>query len=426
MIRPVSISAILLIVFLLFLPGAALSQEEAALAEDKKIPRPAPAFSTSDLRGVLYDSAEHLGKVPMVLSFWSIYCDSCVDEMLSLQKLEDKYKGEHLVILAINEDLRVTEDRIRRFMERLTRFRGGVTYPILYDSGSKIFDAYGVEFLPTMVLVDGDGNIVETAMGYDPENEREFLASVERLVAGDDAEEAALEPAADNIQTLSVTGEATLCGFFDHNGWRKSFTGNDLIKPEMELTRDLSRRHATRSAIGEGLGILGIDLFANEVRSDCLDGTGIHLSRDPFDTDDPLANLINRLNYSDFFETLEEQEMMIDNVYYTSRSVRVNLDSFTEELISQGYALEPLSIEFAYVNMSRLDQKQFLLSLLSQSRFIGAYENPVFTSHSTSQVFTVYTSAQGFADEILEMDFGELSVFVEDVTPSSLELEVWK
>jgi hypothetical protein len=76
--------------------------------------------------------------------------------------------------------------------------------------------------------------------------------------------------------------------------------------------------------------------------------------------------------------------------------------------------------------MSRLDQKQFLLSLLSQSRFIGAYENPVFTPHSTSQVFTVYTSAQGFADEILEMDFGELSVFVEDVTPSSLDLEVWK
>jgi hypothetical protein len=51
---------------------------------------------------------------------------------------------------------------------------------------------------------------------------------------------------------------------------------------------------------------------------------------------------------------------------------------------------------------------------------------PVFTPHSTSQIFEVYTSSQGFADEILEIDFGSLKVFVEEVTPTSLELEIWK
>ena len=102
------------------------------------------------------------------------------------------------------------------------------------------------------------------------------------------------------------------------------------------------------------------------------------------------------------------------------------LDSFSAELSSIGYLFEPLQITFTYVNMSPLDQKQFLLSLLRQSRFIGRYENPVFTAHSTSPVFEVYTSSQGFADEILGMDFGKLQVFVEEVTPTSLELEVWK
>jgi hypothetical protein len=76
--------------------------------------------------------------------------------------------------------------------------------------------------------------------------------------------------------------------------------------------------------------------------------------------------------------------------------------------------------------VSRLEQKAFMGSLLNQSRYIGRVENPAFTSYSTSQVFEVYTSSQGFADEILGMDFGNLQVFVEDVTPTSLELEVWK
>jgi hypothetical protein len=91
-----------------------------------------------------------------------------------------------------------------------------------------------------------------------------------------------------------------------------------------------------------------------------------------------------------------------------------------------GYLFEPLRMTFTYVNMSRLDQKAFIRSLLNQSKYVGRLENPVFTSTSTSQEFEVYTSSQGFADEILEMDFGKLQVFVEEVTPSSLELEVWK
>ena len=76
--------------------------------------------------------------------------------------------------------------------------------------------------------------------------------------------------------------------------------------------------------------------------------------------------------------------------------------------------------------MSPLDQKQFLGTLLRNSKYIGRFEEPVFTPTSTSQIFEVYASSQGFADELLSIDFGELNVFVEEVTPTSLELEVWK
>ncbi len=96
------------------------------------------------------------------------------------------------------------------------------------------------------------------------------------------------------------------------------------------------------------------------------------------------------------------------------------------ELKSLGYLFDPLRITFTYVNMSPLDRKEFFVSLLASSKYIGRFESPVVTAHSTSQVFEVYTSSQGFADEILGIDFGHLKVFVEEVTPTTLELEVWK
>jgi hypothetical protein len=347
--------------------------------------------------------------------------------MLSLQKLQDKYNGDELVILAVNEDIRVDEERIRRFLTRLEKFRGKITYPLLFDKDSEVFNSYGGAFLPTLLLLDKEGKIAAYFHGFDPEEEHDLLATIDGLVGGDEPEilKASLKPVERKV-TITVTGEALLCGFFDVNGWRKSFTGDDSLEQELELTRDLSRRDATRRTVIDSLRVLGIQLYANDPRTSCVDFAGIRLDRDPFDTDDPLSNFINITSYSDYFETLEEQEILIDNVYYNSRTVRISIESFTEELLSQGYIMEPMRIEFTFVNMSRLDQKKFLMDLLQQSKFIGQFENPVFTAHSTSQVFEVYTSSQGFADEILGMNFGNLQVFVEQVTPGSLELEVWK
>ena len=387
----------------------------------------APVFSLPDILGQQVDVEQYLGKSPIVLSFWSIYCDSCVDEMLSLQKLEDKYQGEGLVIMAVNEDIKVPMDRIRRFIERLEKFRGKITYPLLYDEDSRVFNIFGVSTLPTLILIDKKGLINGYSHGFDPEGEQDLLVRVEALVKGEDVQTTAIAGQPEGrSKFVTVMGEAALCGFFDSSGWRKSFSGSDSLQQELELTRDLARRAATRQTTTESLRMLGIKLHSLDPMKGCISPNGIHLSRDPFDTKDPTSNLLNLLNYSEFFETIEEQEMLIDKTYYTTRQVRVSLDNLSSALESFGFLFEPLKITFTYVNMSRLDQKEFLGSLLNSSKYIGRFENPVFTSTSTSQLFEVYTSSQGFADEILGIDFGSLKVFVEEVTSTSLELEVWK
>jgi len=387
----------------------------------------APTFKAKTHLGEDFDLSQILGQSPIVLSFWSIYCESCVDEMLALQKLEEKYEGEGLVILAVNEDIRVSEDRILRFLERLEKFRGKITYPILFDQDSRIFTSFHGSFLPTLVLIDREGKIASYHRGFTPERERDLLAEIENLVSVD-VQVQIPTPAVpeERSEFVTVTGMASLCGFYDEGKWQKSFTGNDSLEQELALTRELAGRDATRQTVVESLRTLGVVLYSNEPIRGCIDSLGIHLDRDPFDTQDPVSNLLGVINYSNYFDELNEQEKLIGNNYYISRTAIVSVESLEGDLKSLGYLFEPLRIEFTYVNMTSLDQKEFLQSLVRQSRFIGKVENPVFSSHSTSQVFEVFTSSQGFADEILGMDFTDLSVFVEEVTPTSLELEIWK
>jgi len=421
MIRRLLVITIVVMVVSASFIGPAFSQDkkeqpEAALIE-------APSFSLKGLDGKTYSLNDYKGKSALVLSFWSIYCDSCVDEMLSLQKLEDKYKGKEVVILAINEDIKVPEERIRRFMNRLEKYRGRITYSILFDHDSTVFSSYKGTYLPALVIINKEGVITSHHRGFIPESELDIFASIDDLVGNQKPIPSAISPRTD---TATVTGRGSICGFFDDTGWKKSFTGYESIEQEIEQAREVARRDAARLAVLEAIGRLGVKLYRNEPPRKCVDEYGIHVSRDPFDTKDPVSNLLRVIDYAEFFETISEQEMRIGNDYFVSRKVRIATDALSLELSSLGYIMEPLRIEFTYVNMSPLDQKFFITSLLNQSKFTGKLENPVFTPHSTSQVFDVFTSSQGFADEILEMDFGQLSVFVEDVTPTSLELEVWK
>lgn len=384
---------------------------------------PAPSFTVSDFSAKAFDLKSYLGKNALVISFWSIYCDSCVKEMLALQKLEDKYKGKGLTILALNEDTRVPNERIVRFLDRLGRFRGKISYPLLFDKDSAVFNAYKGTVLPTTVLIDKEGKVVSSWEGFDPASEPGLLEEIEAVAAGKPVPSPGPEA---RVETFTVLARTPVCGFFDKSGWRKSFTGNTSLETETAAVRAIALREAQRLSVQSALAALGITLHSRASRQDCVDGRGIHVDRDPLETEDPLSKLLSDLRYPKFFEVVEDQEKLIEDDYYILRTVRVNLDDLLDELTGMGYLDKPIRINFTYVNMSRIDQKEFIESLLSQSRFIGKVEDPIFTPATTSQAFEIYAPTQGFAKEIEKMSFGKMKVFVEEVSPASLELEVWK
>ena len=104
------------------------------------------AFSLDDLHGNQRDLRAFVGKVVLV-HFFATWCEPCVSEMASLQRLATTTRGKPFVILAV--DVAEVDLRVRAFFEKQP-----VDFTVLLDrdrAGSKSWD---VSALPTTFVLD--------------------------------------------------------------------------------------------------------------------------------------------------------------------------------------------------------------------------------------------------------------------------------
>lgn len=119
--------------------------------------RTAPDFTLKDRAGVPWSLKDHRGKVVM-LNFWSITCQPCVEEMPSLLELGRMLEGQEnieLVLVSVDENW----DAVKTLFPENTR----VT--VLFDPDRAVVrDRFGTRQFPETWVVDPDGVI---RMRYD-------------------------------------------------------------------------------------------------------------------------------------------------------------------------------------------------------------------------------------------------------------------
>jgi peroxiredoxin len=115
-----------------------------------RLPRVAPDFTLKDYLGRALSLSSLRGNV-VVVNFWATWCQTCVVEMPSMERLVEKMRGKPFRLLAVSVD----DDwpTVRRFFKR------GTPLEILLDPERSVPKRYGTEKFPESFVVDKNGNV---------------------------------------------------------------------------------------------------------------------------------------------------------------------------------------------------------------------------------------------------------------------------
>lgn len=116
-----------------------------------------PPLELKDLSGSVRTLADWRGKV-LVVNFWATWCEPCIEEMPSLQKLGQRHAARGLDVMGVN--LAEGEARIQSFMKKT-----GVDMTVLLDRDGVAKTDWKVRGVPATYVIGRDGRIKFTIVG---------------------------------------------------------------------------------------------------------------------------------------------------------------------------------------------------------------------------------------------------------------------
>jgi thiol-disulfide isomerase/thioredoxin len=159
-------------------PTAGESNTSIALGQfsPAAAPLPAPEAAFTDIGGNPAAFADFRGK-PVIVNLWATWCEPCLREMPSLERLQEKLAGK-LTVAAVSQD-RGGEKAVRPFLAKL----GLDKVKVYLDPKSEVGKAFGVRGLPTSIVLDAVGREIGRVEGAAEWDSATMLAELEPLVA---------------------------------------------------------------------------------------------------------------------------------------------------------------------------------------------------------------------------------------------------
>lgn len=162
---PAIAALVLLAAFTIFITWRAKKLEAAIrdrADEPELINKAAPSFELQALDGQKVALADYHGKKKLVLSFWASWCGPCKAEMPTLRQFYQHHRKDadkfELLAISIDDEQRDAE----RFATEMK-----LPFPILWDAKGQASQAYGVEAIPALFIINENGRVTYAHVGFD-------------------------------------------------------------------------------------------------------------------------------------------------------------------------------------------------------------------------------------------------------------------
>jgi peroxiredoxin len=136
----------------------------------------APDFGVLDtVQGSVTPTLSALKGRVVVLEFWASWCGICHAIAPTLNGWHDRYSAQGVTVLGVTTDP----------VELAGRTAGelGMGYPLVSDGSGNTLRAYRAYALPTLFVIDKQGNVRDVLVGYSTPRLREIEALVRKLIA---------------------------------------------------------------------------------------------------------------------------------------------------------------------------------------------------------------------------------------------------
>jgi len=144
-------------------------------AKEEKGPSLAPEFSLKTLTGEEISLSKYKGKT-LLIDFWATWCGPCRESIPHLVHLHKTYRGQGLEVVGLSMD-KGDPKTVDHFVKSLD-----IPYPIAI-APEEIARAYGVNGLPTTVLIDKEGKIREKIVGFNTAIAKKIESRVVELIS---------------------------------------------------------------------------------------------------------------------------------------------------------------------------------------------------------------------------------------------------
>lgn len=135
----------------------------------------APDFTVTLFDGGNVTLSELKGKV-VWLNFWATWCPPCRAELKRVQSdIVDHFAGKEFLFLPISRE--ETREQVAAFREQ-----NGYTFTMGLDPERKIYDRFASNYIPRNFLIDREGRVAMTSVGYEPEEFEAMIRKAEELL----------------------------------------------------------------------------------------------------------------------------------------------------------------------------------------------------------------------------------------------------